>query len=160
MNIGNMIKKRKYFVKGEIMKNNIKYWAKLIIENMETTVSFDEIISNRFGQNSNKGYEEIINIIENSGFICKIIDENLLEFKFSSSDKDESIERSINEFSNKIEDNVNTKLKEFGLEIEYDTDDIEYERHYDYGVVVDMRLKGTINVIDYDKCISFLESIK
>jgi hypothetical protein len=93
------------------MKNNIKYWAKLIRESMDDS-----------------DYSEIINIFNERGYNCNEVDENLIEVKIGpTEDKDDIINQSINYLGDTVDD-INKINDIYNLEIL--ENDISYDHKY------------------------------
>lgn len=143
---------------NEIIDGFIKSWSKTILESMGDNISFEEILVNKLGSNTNRGYQPIIDMIKFHQKV-DVIDENLLEFTMISKDDDEAIFRTLERFGDDI-DKINNKLIQYGLEID-PNDNEEYNSMHDSNVgnIVEIRKTANINVIDYDKCVKFVDSI-
>lgn len=101
------------------MEKYIKQWARLIKESMdEEKVSFEAASQELYGQDSNKAYQDIVDLFKDETFMkCSVVDENMLEFKLDTVVDDEQAEHNIlSEFYEKL-DEVNDKLYEWGLRI-------------------------------------------
>lgn len=101
------------------MEKYIKQWTRLIKESMdEEKVSFEAASQELYGQDSNKAYQDIVDLFKDETFMkCSVVDENMLEFKLDTVVDDEQAEHNIlSEFYQKL-DEVNDKLYEWGLRI-------------------------------------------